>query len=186
MIAQTLPLLWDKGETVIKKNLDELARLTRGALTEMRTLLNELRPTAIETADLGDLLTQLLDATRGRTQAECSLVLEGEGSLLPAVQLAVYRVAQEALNNVTKHARAKHVTVVFIRKTEGLEMRIKDDGRGFRQDHRSADHFGLAIMCERAQEVGAEVAVHTQPGHGTEVVFTWQAPVLIANLVTET
>ncbi|MEP7290044.1 MAG: histidine kinase [Chloroflexota bacterium] len=175
MIAQTLPLLWDRGEVVVKKNLEELARLTRGALAEMRTLLNELRPTAIETADLTELLNQLLDAARGRTKADYTLILDGEGSLSPEVQIAVYRVAQEALNNVTKHARALHVQIQLEWGMGQLEMRIKDDGRGFNHDHALPDHFGLDIMRERAAEVGAQVEIASQPGRGTEVRFTWHA-----------
>jgi len=176
MIAQTLPLLWDKGEDVVKKNLDELTRLTRGALAEMRTLLNELRPTAIETADLGELLSQLLDAARGRTSAECTLAIDGDGGLPPEVQVSLYRVAQEALNNITKHARARHVKVRLVRDEEGVVLSISDDGRGFQPDQALSDHFGLGIMNERAQEVGASVTVHSEPGQGTEVLFTWKVP----------
>jgi len=91
----------------------------------MRTLLNELRPAAIETADLSELLNQLLDAARGRTKAECSLVFEGDGTLPPDVQVAVYRVAQEALNNVTKHARARRVELRLTHGDGQLEMTIK-------------------------------------------------------------
>jgi PAS domain S-box-containing protein len=176
MIAQTLPLLWERGETVVKDNLDELARLTRGALAEMRTLLNELRPTSIETANLSELLSHLTDAAQGRTAADYQLEIDGEVSCPKAVQVAVYRVAQEALNNITKHARAKHV-VIYLTRTEGyVEMRIKDDGRGFVENELLSDHFGLSIMQERAHDVGAQVAIHSQPGSGTEVIFTWRAP----------
>jgi PAS domain S-box-containing protein len=176
IIAQTLPLIWDRGESVIHKNLDELLRLTQGALAEMRTLLNELRPTAIETADLKELLTQLLDAARGRHQAECLLTIEGDMPLAPTVQVAVYRVAQEALNNIVKHARSKHTAIWLKSDVRGLQMRITDDGRGFDMAQIPADHFGLGIMQERAQEVGAELSVHSQPGQGTEVIFTWKDP----------
>src|SRR5262249_9153516 len=134
MVAQTLPLLWDKGEGGVKKNLDELSRLTRGALAEMRTLLNELRPTAIETVDLGELLTHLLDAARGRTQAECVFETRGEGNVPTEVKVAAYRVAQEALNNVTKHARANHVKVQLNQEPGIMEISIEDDGRGFNLD----------------------------------------------------
>jgi len=174
MVAQTLPLLWDKGEVVVKENLGELARLTRGALAEMRTLLNELRPQAIETANLAELLTQLLDAARGRTKAECTLTLEGRDALPTAVQVAVYRVAQEALNNTTKHARARHVEVSVTHTADSLTMSIRDDGRGFQQEQSSSVHFGLGIMRERAEEVGAQVRIESQPGRGTQIVFDWR------------
>lgn len=183
--AQTLPLLWDQGEAVVKSNLAELARLTRGALAEMRTLLNELRPAAIATADLNELLNQLVDAARGRTQAECRLTFEGEGTLPPEIQVSAYRVAQEALNNITKHARAKHVQIVLKRNFGSLEMRIVDDGRGFNQDEVASTHFGLGIMYERAKEVGAQLTIHSQPGHGTEVSFAWRASEIVPELAQE-
>jgi len=174
MVAQTLPLLWEKGEATIKKNLDELLRLTRGALAEMRTLLNELRPKAIETAEMSELLSQLLDAARGRTQAQCQLTLDGEGSMPPEVQVAAYRVAQEALNNAAKHARAAHINVELHQQADQVTMRIGDDGRGFDQNHALSNHFGIGIMHERAQEIGAQVDIHSTPGQGTEVTFCWQ------------
>jgi PAS domain S-box-containing protein len=174
MVAQSLPWLWGKGESVVKQNLEELSRLTRGALAEMRTLLNELRPSAIATADLTELLTHLLDAARGRTSAEFTLTCEGESNLPPEVKVAVYRIAQEALNNVTKHARAKHVQLQLRRNAGGVEMRIVDDGRGFSQELPMSDHFGLGIMQERAEEIGATLIVESRPGHGTEVGLVWQ------------
>jgi len=182
MIAQTLPLLWERGETVVKDNLDELARLTRGALAEMRTLLNELRPTSIETANLSELLSHLIDAAQGRTAADYQLKIDGEVGCPKAVQVAVYRVAQEALNNVTKHARAKHVAVHLTRAEGFVEMTIKDDGRGFVENELLSDHFGLSIMQERAHDVGAQVTIHSHPGQGTEVVFTWRAPETIQEI----
>ncbi len=178
MVAQTLPLLWDKGETLVKENLGELARLTRGALAEMRTLLNELRPQAIETADLAELLTQLLDAARGRTKAQCTLSLNGHGALPTEVQVVVYRVAQEALNNTTKHARARHVEITVLYTADSLTMSIRDDGRGFQQEQSSSAHFGLGIMRERAEEVGAQLRIESQPGRGTQVIFDWRVPLL--------
>jgi PAS domain S-box-containing protein len=173
MVTQTLPLIWNKGEAIVKKNLDELSRLTFGALAEMRTLLNELRPNAIATADLGELLNQLVDAARGRSQAEFSLSIEGNEPFSPEVHLAIYRIAQEALNNCTKHARARHVNVQLSRHDGEALLRITDDGRGFNEDVTSATHFGLEIMRERAAEVGGAITVHSQSGTGTEVVFSW-------------
>src|SRR5262249_36098894 len=118
------------------------------------------------------------DAARGRTKAQCNLILEGEGSLPPDIQVAVYRVAQEALNNVTKHARAHEITVRLRRGLGTVEMSIEDDGRGFQQEQSMSNHFGLGIIRARAQEVGAEVAIHSAPGRGTEVIFTWRDPAL--------
>jgi PAS domain S-box-containing protein len=175
ILTQTLPLLWEKGEVVIKQNLGELSRLTRGALAEMRTLLNELRSNAIETANLDELLQELMDAARGRTQAECLLTLDGDNPLPTEVKIALYRVTQEALNNATKHARANKIEVVLIRTDSQADLQIRDDGRGFTPDYTSSTHFGLGIMSERAEEAGATLDIQSTPKQGTQVHFHWQA-----------
>ncbi|HSR35326.1 MAG TPA: GAF domain-containing protein, partial [Anaerolineae bacterium] len=111
LIAEALPELWhsdqDEGEQLLK----ELRQLSRGALAEMRALLLELRPAALSEAHLEDLLRQLGEATTGRTGAPVHIELDGQGSLPPDVHVALYRIAQEALNNVVKHARASSVDV---------------------------------------------------------------------------
>jgi len=174
ILAQTLPLLWEKGELVVKQNLAELTRLTRGALAEMRTLLNELRSNAIESANLDELLQELMDAARGRTQAECILTTEGSGALPIEVKMAVYRVTQEALNNATKHARADKIEVVLSRLDNQVDLQIRDDGRGFVRDQTASTHFGLGIMSERAEEVGATIAIQSAPKQGTTIHFHWK------------
>jgi PAS domain S-box-containing protein len=171
MVAETLPLLWDRGETVVKKNLLELSRLTRGALAEMRTLLNELRPSAISSADLEELLGQLLDAAKGRTTAELTLDYQSTVKIPTDIQIAVYRIVQEALNNVAKHARAKHVRVHLRYDETALTLVITDDGRGFDQGQTPTDHFGLGIMRERAAEIDAALTVQSEPGKGTEITL---------------
>jgi len=90
--------------------LEELLQLTRGALAEMRTLLLELRPAALIEADLGNLLRQLAEALTGREGIPITVTVEGHSALPAPVQIALYRIAQEALNNISKHACAQQVT----------------------------------------------------------------------------
>jgi len=158
------------------QRLEDVRALTRGALAEMRTLLLELRPAAIVQAELGDLLRQLAEILTGRSRLPVKVIVEGEGELPPDVQLAVYRVAQEALHNIEKHAKASQVDVGLTCGAGAVELRIVDDGRGFDPaaavDSRLA-HFGMSIMRDRAKAVGALFTVRSEPGSGTEVLVRW-------------
>ena len=179
LIADVVPDLWEVDPSEGRQRLADLRRLTRGALAEMRALLVELRPGALTELSLGDLLRQLADATASRTRLEVGALIEGQPRSLPAsVQVALYRIAQEALNNVVKHAQAHHTRVELIYEQDGLRMRIADDGRGFgfEQDPRSipAGHLGLRIMRERAEALGARFELTSRPGAGTSIEIYWR------------
>jgi len=111
LIAEVLPRLWERHPEEGRRRLEELRQLTRGALAEMRALLLELRPAALTETGLGDLLRQLAEAITGRARVPITVTVEGQRPLPPDVQVAFYRIAQEALNNVAKHASASQVTV---------------------------------------------------------------------------
>jgi signal transduction histidine kinase len=148
----------------------------------MRTLLLELRPTALVETALGDLLNQLAEAIASRAMLAVTLAIEPHDPLPPEVQVALYRIAQEALNNVVKHAGASCVevnlrSVPFPTSREepksGLELRIGDDGHGFDFDHIPPARLGLSIMRERAETIGATLKIESQIGRGTQVVVIW-------------
>jgi signal transduction histidine kinase len=152
----------------------------------MRTLLLELRPAVLAEADLGDLLRQLADAVTGRAGVAVTVTLEGDCELPEDVHLALYRIAQEALNNVVKHARASNVSISLRcsrpagRGADGdgaeqAELEIVDDGIGFDPSRAPADHMGLRILDERARSVGAAVTISSRPGHGTRLRLVWPA-----------
>jgi PAS domain S-box-containing protein len=173
VVAETLPRLWERDPDEVRTGLDELRQLTHGALAEMRTLLMELRPTALVETELEELLHQLTSAFTGKTRAEVSLTVEGIGALPPQVQVALYRVVQEALNNIAKHARATHVSVSLIQRADHIELRVSDNGRGFDPAQVSPDRLGLSIMKERAGNIGANLEIISQIGRGTDVVALW-------------
>ena len=173
LIAEVLPRLWDRDPAQGLQRLEELRQLTRGALAEMRTLLLELRPTALVEADLGDLLRQLGEAFTGRSRLPVELQLNGSAPIPPEVKVSLYRIVQEALNNIAKHAEASQVTISLCREPQGVEISIADDGRGFDLATVSADHLGLRIMRERAGEISADLLVESEIGAGTQITVRW-------------
>ena len=176
LIAEVLPRLWDRDPDEGRRRLSELSELTRGALAEMRALLLELRPAALTEAALGDLLRQLAAATTGRARLPVAVAVDGQRALPAEVQLALYRIAQEALANVARHAGATRVAVSLRATPEQVELRIADDGRGFDPAAVPAGHLGVGIMRERAEAVGAALRIDSRGGQGTQVVATWRDP----------
>lgn len=174
LIAEVLPRLWDRDQSEARRSLEDLRRLTRGAMAEMRALLAELRPSTLTDANLGDLVRLLGNAFTGRTNMPVNVTLEGQGVLPAEVQVAFYRVCQEALNNVAKHARASVVDIHLENVDSAVELSIRDDGQGFSLEARTSGHYGLSMMLERAEAVGAVLSVASQPGHGTEITIRWK------------
>ncbi len=175
LIADVLPDLWAMNQAEGQRRLEELRHLTRGALAEMRTLLVELRPNALTAVPLPALLRQLTEAMANRSRIAVQLSAEGECTLPPDVQVGLYRIAQEALNNVVKHAGARQA-VVTLRLCDPVRLTVADDGSGFDPGAVTADHLGLRIMRERAEAIGARLTVYSEPGEGTQVSVVWQQP----------
>jgi len=181
LIAEVLPDLWESDADEGRQLLQELRQLNRGALAEMRGLLLELRPSALVEAELGGLLQQLAETVTGRAGVPVRVVVEGQRQLPAEVHVGLYRIAQEALNNVAKHARATQATV-RLRCCPGdggegrgrVELCISDDGVGFDPDSVSSDRLGLGSMRERAQLLGANLRIESKPGYGTRVTVAWQ------------
>jgi signal transduction histidine kinase len=182
LIAESLPDIWQSDEDEGRSLLQELRQLSRGALAEMRTLLLELRPAVLAAADLGDLLRQLGEAVTGRTGATVTVTVNGECELVEEVRVVFYRIAQEALNNMVKHARASHVTITLHcvaaaedeKRAKSAELRVCDDGIGFDADEIEPGELGLGIMQERAQSIDGELTIESQPGQGTQVAIIWK------------
>lgn len=176
MIAQALPTLWERQPAKARRRLAQLTKLTRGAMAEMRALLLELRPDALLEADISELLQYLTDAVMGRTEMKVTLEVDCPVPLPEDMHVAVYYVAQEALNNVVKHSRADEVTVsLHYRPDDMLRMYISDNGRGFAFDQIHSTALGLDIMRERAEAFGGQLKVVSEPGAGTLVVVSWEA-----------
>jgi two-component system nitrate/nitrite sensor histidine kinase NarX len=173
LIAEVQPHLWERNPEEGRQSLEDLRRLTRGAQADMRLLLAELRPSTLTDAELGDLLHLLGNALAGRTNIPISVTVAGEGKLPADVQVALYRLCEEGLNNIAKHAEASRVDIQLEYETGGVELRIRDDGRGFDPEQTSPGHYGMSMMRERATDVGATLSIISQPGLGTEIVIRW-------------
>ncbi len=177
LVAEVLPRLWEKDPAEGRRRLEEIRQLTRGALAEMRMLLLELRPEVLAETGLADLLERLKEATTARAKLPIFLSIEGRCTVPPDVQVAFYRIAQEALNNVVKHSRATEVKIHLSCDGESAELSISDNGTGF-DTVRSTGHLGLRIMGERAESCDASLRVESELGNGTRVTVIWPRVVL--------
>jgi nitrate/nitrite-specific signal transduction histidine kinase len=198
LLAQTLPAVWEENPDDGRTLLQELRRLSRAALAEMRALLLELRPAGLCEVSLDHLLRQLAESVTGRSGMRVHVVVEGQCRLPDEAHVALYRIAQEALNNVVKHAQASQVTATLhcvggscaedqvdaaasagpeeLRWTQRVELQVCDDGRGFELDLVRPGELGLRIMRERAAAIGATLEIASHPGQGTCISVSWEEP----------
>jgi signal transduction histidine kinase len=173
IVAAALPRVLERSPEEAKRSVLHLRNMTLGALAEMRILLFELRPEALEAAKLSTLLQQAADVLTGRSHIPVVLNIDGDPSPPVDVKLAYYRITQEALNNIAKHAKAARVIVDLQVKGDGLLLRIEDDGRGYDLQAESESGLGLKIMQERALKVGARLDIESISGQGTAVQLRW-------------
>jgi signal transduction histidine kinase len=164
----------DQG--LLATQAETLEKLNRGALTEMRMLMFELRPDALASIPLGQLLQNAVEALACRGDLNIDSSLAQSDSLAPEVRVHLYRIAQEALSNVARHSRALHCRVSWSLDASGRGcLRIADDGCGFDPDQATPGHFGLDNMFSRAREIGATLSLVSRPDEGTEVIVEWKS-----------
>lgn len=175
LIAEVLPKLWEQNPEIGKQKLSEMRLLTRGALSEMRTLLLELRPDAFRDVDLGDLYRHLGNAFTGRTHVPVAFTQQGETGLPLEVKEVFYRVGQEALNNIAKHAGASAVQIRLTASEQRAEVEISDNGCGFDPSALSPENLGIKIMRERAETIKAKLEIESATGKGTVTRIFWMA-----------
>lgn len=174
LICQALPRLLERSPAQARERIDRLNELGRGALTEMRALIFELRPAALEDEGLMTALRKHVDAFRSREAISVQLVLEGERRLPAATEEGIFRVAQEALNNVAKHAQARRVDVLLVLREREAELTVEDDGIGFDLDRapQQPRSLGMTSMRERAAILGGHLTVSSTPGQGTRICLS--------------
>ncbi len=134
----------------------------------------ELRPDAMEQADLGELLRHTTDAIVSRTGIRATVRTDNATELPPLVKFHLYRIAQEALGNMVRHSKATEVDVELqVPAPTRCYMRIADNGVGFDATRDKPGHFGLGNMRDRSAEIGAELNMQSEAGKGTELTVVW-------------
>ncbi|MBK8020966.1 MAG: hypothetical protein IPK19_05925 [Chloroflexi bacterium] len=142
----------------------------------MRTLLLELRPDKLPHINMPTQLQQLTDALKARKHINIRLETRDTQLTPIEVRIALYRIAQEALNNVAKHAEATELLVQWEASATQARLVVQDNGNGFRIDEQAgANNFGLQSMKERAQQIQADFHVRSAHGRGTTIRVKWKA-----------
>ncbi len=159
----------------VQPQLETLAATADSTIREMRALLLELRPTALEEKGLVAALTDLCEAYEVRVGVRVRPDLEPV-ALDPAAEQALFRIAQEGLSNAVRHSEAAEIGVRLRQRGGEAELTVADDGRGFDRDRAAGHGLGLKLMAERVRELGGSLAVESRPGRGTELHVLLPAP----------
>jgi signal transduction histidine kinase len=156
---------------IVRQHLDDLSELSQEAMSDMRMLIFELRPPILEQEGLAAALQSRLDAVESRAGVKAIFNTKGELHLTLEQESELFRIAQEALNNVVKHAHARQVRVDLIGQAQGIRMTIKDDGIGFHpEEAEQSGGQGFRNIRERAEILGAKYSINSNIGRGTKIV----------------
>src|SRR4051794_10178724 len=153
-----------------RESAETLARDVAATTERMRSLVFDLRPPALDWAGLASALRLYLDETQGRFGLAYTLDARLDDEPPPEVRVVAYRIAQEAITNVVKHADASHVEVAISGREAGVHVAVRDNGRGV-ESVPSARSFGIAAMRERAESAGGWWRIDSTPGAGASVEF---------------
>jgi two-component system sensor histidine kinase UhpB len=152
--------------------LDTTGHQLQSEIGQLRGLMKDLRPPVLDERGLLAALTSLASETHQAAGLRVSVAAttEDDVGLDEELETALYRIAQEALTNVVKHAGASTATIALTQRDHQLEVEIADDGCGFDPEETSADgHFGLVTMRERAEMTGGSLSVSSDRGRGTRI-----------------
>ncbi|MFN8528395.1 MAG: histidine kinase [Anaerolineae bacterium] len=167
---------WDRNPARARELLEESNRLTASALSEMRVLLTELRPNTLTKSSMRQLFQQYIDMFQTRRDMKIDLEI-ADGTPLPSdVQIAFYRIMQEALTNIMQHAGATQIKITVQDGGGYIIMMIQDNGAGFDMAGVDPSKLGLGIMRERADNIHAELDIQSSRNHGTHILLRWQKP----------
>lgn len=174
LFAEAASELIESGNLgAVKHNLRRIGETALQALKEMRLLVYELRPSALERDGLVGALRERLNAVEGRVNVRARLITEDLIELPAPIEEGLYRIAQEALNNILKHAAASSVTLYLRANGNRVELEVIDDGTGFDlAQAEKAGGMGLKNIRERARKIGGSVEINTGPGRGTKIIVT--------------
>jgi PAS domain S-box-containing protein len=169
LVTRSIEVLLPRDREAALEKFEELRQLQREALTEMRSLLFELRPASLERDGLEQALRTHVAALESRIGLSILLEADLPDRLPLDVEEALYRIAQEALHNVVKHARANQARVRLELKGDQACLSVEDDGEGFDDSSADEGQLGLTGMRARAVRLGGTVTIRSTPGAGTVV-----------------
>jgi len=175
---ETVKAYWSVEPDTAQGLLDQSLAATRSGLNETRRALKALRAAPLEDLGLGLAIRKLGETAVSRSNLTLNLsVPEQIPALSPDVEQCLYRIAQEAIENVVYHANAQNLTVKLAFDGDGVLLLVQDDGTGFRMDQApSPGHYGLAGMRERAQLAGGELLINGRLEEGTTIKLTILLP----------
>jgi signal transduction histidine kinase len=178
LTAQSARLLLEKEPSRVAEQLSHLEQLAANALSEIQSLVSQLRPRSIPEEGLPTALRRLAQERESREGLHISLEIHGEKKLSEAEMLGLYSIAHEALTNVIKHSQVCEAKVRLNLDPEDSYLEVADDGVGFSPQEISSqqDHLGLVGMSERAREMGWNLSVESQSGQGTCVRVSQNPP----------
>ncbi|MFV9503650.1 MAG: GAF domain-containing protein [Oscillochloridaceae bacterium umkhey_bin13] len=171
LTAQAARTQLERNPGRVAAQLERLQETATAALAEMRALIFQLRPPALRDQGLVAALQQHAQVLSRREGIAITLNVIGDDRLARGVEQPLYRIVQEALNNVFKHAAAQQVQVALEFSADQITVRVRDDGTGFEvaPTPSGGRHLGMLSMRERAAEIGGSFELHSSPGYGTEV-----------------
>jgi two-component system, NarL family, sensor histidine kinase LiaS len=148
-------------------HIDTALQLNRETQQELKLIIDELRPAALQGRGLAPALQEYADRWQEHTGIKVETAVSGERALPLDVEQTLYRVLQEALSNIARHAQAEAVALSLRMSPEKVTLTVADDGRGFDVSAISSSSYGLASMQARLAEVGGALAVTSTPSAGT-------------------
>ena len=170
--ARTVQTQLERDPAKLAEPLDYILSLAEAGLSEMRALIFELRPESLQNEGLVAALTKQADAIHARHKITVATDFGEEPDISLDAKEALYRIAQEAMQNIAKHAHATKVELSMQNKNGSLLLEIRDNGKGFDASHEFPGHLGMKSMPERAAQIGGEFHIQSQPGTGTVITVT--------------
>jgi signal transduction histidine kinase len=171
LAAQTAGLLIKNDPAQATRQIDRMVELAGQASDEITTLVSQFRPRSIVSEGLAAAITHLAGERQSRDGLQISLYIQGKNALPEATATGIYRITQEALNNVSKHSGTNAVEIYLNLKNNPFHLDVIDHGKGFdtSSDLRRSGHLGLAGMASRAEEIGWKLTMESHPGRGTRI-----------------
>ena len=171
LTAQSAATLLDRSADGARTEVERLQALAQEAIAELRSLVFQLRPAAIETEGLAAALAKHVDVLERVHRLPIAFEQTGDPRLRPGVDEELFKVAQEALHNALRHAQARQVRVRLDERPDAVALSVADDGRGFDPDAPAlrSRSLGLTSMEERAHGLGGTLRIGSAPGAGTTI-----------------